>query len=254
MTMHTTEAPPFESLDMVRSRPYVTGVFITATHDYPSSNEEHQETDAGALVPTGNSGRAIYSMEGKVTDLLSRRGLINIEVKFIDDHPFGSAVFVVNTSREAEDLGQSRIYEPAGEIDDSVDDLLSKALTYPLEDVFANLPESLAAKFRQISALPENWDSYGAPPIDEDALGSSAYIVQLGCELDLPLPAIAPGSDAGVGIEWDTEEGELYIDIAPENETTYALSRYGPEPEELEGTLENRGQISRILASFVRKE
>ena len=252
MSMHTTEAPSFESLDMVRSRPYATGAFITATHDYPSSNEEHQETDAGALIPTDITGRAISFMEGKVTDLLSQRGLINIEVKVIDDYPFGSAAFVVNTSRETEDLGQSRIDEPADEIDDSVDDLLSKALTYPLENVFANLPESLAARFRQISALPENWDSYGAPPIDEDSLGSSAYIVQLGCELDLPLPAIAPGSDAGIGIEWETSEGELYIDIAPESETTYALSRYSPEPVEREGVLENRGQISRILESLVR--
>ena len=189
-------------------------------------------------------------MEWKIADLLSPRGSITIEL--VEKHPDGSAVFVVNRPREAEASDQSRIAESVEEIDNSVDELLSKALTRDLETVLANLPETLATKFRQISELTDNWDSYGAPPIDEDALGNSAYIVQLGVELSLPLPAIAPGSDAGIGIEWTSDKGDLYIDIAPESETTYALSKYGPEPEEKEGTLENRGQISRILESLVR--
>ena len=247
MSMHTTEAPSFEQTGLVRSWPFVTGGLVALTHDYWSSEERSHRPGGEDWVQTDSTGRTFFFSGWKTSGLLIQRGLITIEV--MEEHPDGTALFVVDTQRELGTSAQSRIDEPAEEIDGSVDELLSKTLTRDLNTILVNLPEALAAKFRQFSELPDNWDSYGAPSIDEDALGQSAYIVQLGVELNLPLPAIAPGSDAGIGIEWSTDDGELYIDIAPENETTYALSKYG---QEIEGTLENRGQISRILESLVR--
>lgn len=243
MSMHTTEAPSFKSVGLIRSCPYLTDAFITSTHDDWSSDEGSLEADAGRWIPTDSNRRTFGFMDWKVADLLSPRAFITVEL--VETLPDGSAVFVVNKTREAEDSDQSRI-------DEAVDELLSAALALDLDNVLLDLPEALASRFRQISGLPDNWDSYGAPPVDEDALKDSAYIAKLGVDMNLPLPAVAPGSDAGIGIEWETDAGELYIDIAPGSDTTYALSRYGPEPEEQEGTLENRGQISRILERLVR--
>lgn len=243
MSMHTTEAPSFESIDLIRSCPYVSSVFISYTHDDWPSDGEPLESDIGSWIPTDSNRRSFAFMDWKIADMLNPGAFITVEL--IEKLPDGSAVFVVNKPHEVEDSDQSRV-------DEAIDELLSTALALDLDNVLVDLPEALALRFRQISGLPDNWDSYGAPPVDEDALKDSAYIVKLGVEMSLPLPAVAPGSDAGIGIEWETDAGELYIDIAPGSDTTYALSTYGPESEEQEGILENRGQISRILERLVR--
>lgn len=89
----------------------------------------------------------------------------------------------------------------------------------------------------QISALSANWDSYGALPISPDAIREARNLVKRGKVKGLPVPFIAPGSDTGVGIEWKTSRGELYIDIVPGEKTTYALTLNQPH-EEAEGDLD----------------
>ena len=96
----------------------------------------------------------------------------------------------------------------------------------------------LEAKFDQIAKLEANWDSYGAPPIDDVSIAEARRLVIYGVEYGFPKPFIAPGSDAGVGIEWKTPYGDLYVDIIPGEKTTYALTVYASD-EELDGYLED---------------
>ena len=124
--------------------------------------------------------------------------------------------------------------------------------TTPLQDV-SELPDNLAERFRQIAGLAENWNGYGAPPIDPGCILDAVRIVKLGLAMGLHAPGIAPGGDAGIGIEWETGRWELSIDLVPGGETTYALDRLHPDgtTEESDGAIENDDQIRRIIGLLV---
>ena len=115
----------------------------------------------------------------------------------------------------------------------------------PRED----FPDELAERFLQIAGLEENWNGYGAPPMEPDCIEDAIRIVKMGLAMGLPAPSVAPGGDAGVGIEWAAGQWELSIDITPDGETTYALDHILSDgsTEESEGAFENDGQIRRIL-------
>ena len=119
-----------------------------------------------------------------------------------------------------------------------------------------SLPQDLAERFEWITQLTDNWDSYGAPPIDRYSIQEAADMVKVGVELGLPTPFVAPGGDAGVGIEWKNERGELVIDLIPDADVTYFLSNRRPDgsEEESEGTIESAVQVRQLLVQLAGGE
>ena len=98
---------------------------------------------------------------------------------------------------------------------------------------FEEMNEMLA----RFSDLPENWDSYGGYPISAGAIKEARRILTAAIKLRLPTPWVAPGGDAGIGIQWDTNKAELYIDIVPGEETTYVMTPKGEDLSENDGVL-----------------
>ena len=115
------------------------------------------------------------------------------------------------------------------------------------------LPDELATRFRQIASLAENWNGYGAPPIEQGCIADAIRIAKIGLAMGLPVPGVAPGGDAGVGIEWETERWELSIDLVPGGQTTYALDRLHPDgtTEESDGAIEDDDKMRRIIGLLV---
>ena len=99
---------------------------------------------------------------------------------------------------------------------------------------------------RSFSELPENWDSYGCSAISLDAINEARRILRAAIILKLPDPWVAPGGDAGIGIQWDTDRAELYIDVIPEEETTYVLTPKAGNVGEADGVL-TMGNLSEVL-------
>ena len=117
-----------------------------------------------------------------------------------------------------------------------------------------DLPEELAARFRQIARLEENWNGYGAPPIEPSCIADAIRIIKIGLVMGLPAPAVALGGDAGIRIEWwELEQGELSIDLVPGGQNTYALDRLRPDGtvEASDGAVENDDHIRRIFGRLV---
>ncbi len=114
-------------------------------------------------------------------------------------------------------------------------------------------PNELAERFHQIAELTENWNGYGAPPIEPVCIEDAIRIVKMGLAMGLPAPGIAPGGDAGIGIEWAAGQWELSIDIVPGGDTTYALDKLLPDgtAEESEGMFEDDAQIRHIIGLMV---
>ena len=67
-----------------------------------------------------------------------------------------------------------------------------------------------------------------SPEVIEMALGFLA----IGVIVNAPSPWVAPGADGGIGIQWDTEKADLYIDIVPGEQTTYALTPKSGAPSD----------------------
>ena len=111
--------------------------------------------------------------------------------------------------------------------------------------------DAVEASLRKIADLPPNWDSYSAPRIASHVIDEARSILLCVAALGLPQPWVAPGADGGIGIQWDSEVAELYIDIVPGEPTSYLLTLNVGSSKEVEVdeplTLTN---LSRILTQF----
>lgn len=124
---------------------------------------------------------------------------------------------------------------------------------FPIPFSLPVLTEKLKTKFNEIRNLPPGWDSYNADPIEEGPIAEAERIVRIGLSEGLSDPWIAPGSDGSVGITWETEKGDIYIDILPDQSPTYAqdLFKEGEEPEESEGEIEHPAHLRYVLRLLV---
>ena len=117
-----------------------------------------------------------------------------------------------------------------------------------------DLPAELAARFRQIAQLEENWNGLGAPAVDPDCIADAIRIIKIGLAMGLPDPYVALGGDGDIGVEWwDIERWQLWIGLVPGGQNTYALDLTRPDgtTEASEGSLENDDHIGRIIGLMV---
>ena len=112
-------------------------------------------------------------------------------------------------------------------------------------DVFPHIPPQLEALFQEIEELPENWNSYGAARISRWSITEARSITDEGIGLGLPVPAVSPASGSSVGIEWQTSNADLIIDVDPQQGITYLIVDR-TSGVEIEGEL-NAGNRSEVL-------
>lgn len=117
-----------------------------------------------------------------------------------------------------------------------------------------DLPDELAARFRQIARLEENWNGHGAPPVDPDCIADAIRIIKIGLAIGFSAPDVALGGDGGIRVEWwDPDRWELSIDLVPGVQNAYALELIHPDGavEASDGVIENDDQIRRIIGRMV---
>ena len=73
----------------------------------------------------------------------------------------------------------------------------------------------LAARFEELAALQSDWDTYGARPVDPDALRQSQLFVEWLLQRPIPIPSIFPVPDGGVQLEWAAGAIEIELEIEP---------------------------------------
>ncbi len=61
--------------------------------------------------------------------------------------------------------------------------------------------------------LPENWDSYGARPIDPHTVVSALELLLTMAQVNTPEPSVVPTCHGGVQLEWHTHGKDLEIEI-----------------------------------------
>lgn len=86
-------------------------------------------------------------------------------------------------------------------------------------------------------ALPANWDSYGADPVESDIVGSAmGFLLGFGAALDLPEPRVAPTRIGGVLLQWSSHQKSVEVEFVSPDAVSYV---YADEAsgQEFEGEL-----------------
>ena len=78
------------------------------------------------------------------------------------------------------------------------------------------------AKLDNLAALQENWDSYGASPIDPRSIANAQQLIfNLGMFVGVDVPAIGATPDGHVGFSWDEGTWSLDAEVLPDGRIEY---------------------------------
>jgi hypothetical protein len=77
-------------------------------------------------------------------------------------------------------------------------------------------------RFGELLRLPENWNSYGARPVDVGAVVCALQILGETMQADTPAPSIVPTPRGGVQCEWHIYGIDLEVDVTPGGRVTAA--------------------------------
>lgn len=95
-------------------------------------------------------------------------------------------------------------------------DVVVEAMPLHESAVGSQFTGDFAAAARQLArllAMPPDWDSYGASPIDRQKAGAALYLVWIAIVSGAPVPAIVPTSDGGIQLEWHRRGVDLEIRV-----------------------------------------
>ena len=104
------------------------------------------------------------------------------------------------------------------------------------------------SSFQELLQLPEDWDSYGASLITDEAIaGAAEVLVGLHPPLEAPQPDVVPGSSGSVQLEWHRSGADVEIHISSAGHVTAFLFDSGEDVEFETIDQEARVRLSRVL-------
>src|SRR5574337_1102537 len=117
----------------------------------------------------------------------------------------------------------------------------------------------LRVVFDRISSfryLPQGWDSYNAPQIDQDTIAAAQMVIKLLFQsfgTFLPEPFAAPCSDGGILLEWELPTTEVSVTVGPGGIAfEYLIARKGTDEITDEGTTRDLVTlVTKALVHFV---
>src|SRR5688500_2732476 len=65
---------------------------------------------------------------------------------------------------------------------------------------------------QELLQLPENWNSYGARPIDPELAASALRLLVKVAPTDAPPPIVVPTTRGGILLEWHLHEVDLEVE------------------------------------------
>ena len=82
----------------------------------------------------------------------------------------------------------------------------------------------LKARFSELTSLPRGWDSYHGQPVSFECANFAAALLDRIYVKDVSVPALVPGSDGTLQIEWHKNNYDIEIDVIGANNVI--ASRY----------------------------
>lgn len=69
-------------------------------------------------------------------------------------------------------------------------------------------------QLENIKLLGPNWDSYKAQPLSQEVQERAWHVLNTVIKYEFPAPWIAAGGDGAIGFQWDSNNWDMYIDVA----------------------------------------
>lgn len=126
---------------------------------------------------------------------------------------------------------------------------LSKAT--PLVSYINLWLEDSQNELHKLKELPENWDRYGSPKIENRAVKTTADLLTNLAKFGMPKPRIFPVSGGGLQLEWQQNSRELEIEVLPDGKIEY-LKVY-EDGEMTEGVI-NEANVWQLVKWFRANE
>jgi hypothetical protein len=124
--------------------------------------------------------------------------------------------------------------------------------THPASGVRPDL-SPLPDTAKRLSKLPENWDSYGAEPVDPELIEYGLSRLNELTTSQTPLPAMVPTSHGGIQLEWHCRGIDLEIRIESLG-VVHVSFEDSRTLEEWDGDLTTSlGPLDRFLAELSRR-
>ncbi|TXL69379.1 hypothetical protein FHP25_39210 [Vineibacter terrae] len=118
-----------------------------------------------------------------------------------------------------------------------------------------NLPDwmrEVLARLNQVARMPENWDTYGAVPVNQRTLEHSLLVLTKLMPASRYLPRILASTHGGVLLQWDDGRRELEISVdAPMRGSVYYTDHESGDEDEEQLSLDLKPVIQRV-GSFWR--
>lgn len=113
-----------------------------------------------------------------------------------------------------------------------------------------SIPPVVEKRIQQLKRLTTGWDSYSARPINKKAIERAiSLLAQISSDFGNQLAEqvfIAPCSDGGIQLEWESNSRELILKIAPDGkELNFLLT--SPFGEEREGAITSPAELNSLL-------
>ena len=107
---------------------------------------------------------------------------------------------------------------------------------------------------QDVLQLPENWNSYGARPIDPELAASALKLLVKVAPADVPPPIVVPTTQGGILLEWHMREIDLEIETL-EAASVHVFYEDDREGREWEGDLgiDEAEPIAEFLATLSRR-
>jgi len=108
--------------------------------------------------------------------------------------------------------------------------------------------ERVIGEILRLQKLPENWDSYGALRIDDQAAVIACYLIRKAAKrANIPEPTVVPTSIGGIQLEWHTSGIDFELEVLPPNYVNiYWEDQFGQNEQSYEFPFDDS-----LLDSFV---
>jgi len=109
-------------------------------------------------------------------------------------------------------------------------------------------------KIVQLAELPPGWDSFGGPPLQQQAIESALFVLKLAERIGLPAPHLGPVSGGGIQLEWRVQSAWLEMYAWPHGKVETLRGQEGcpgDEEQEMEYSSILDAGVLRDLRSFV---
>lgn len=108
-------------------------------------------------------------------------------------------------------------------------------------------------QLRMLIALQQDWDSYGAPPLDPHVLRSAVRLLMRSMREETPAPFLVPLSTGGLQLEWHQGGFDIEVEVLASHRYA-AFVRDRRSGHEWEGSVgEDGGPLWRFLGELTER-